>query len=635
MIQDNSPALGWVRLTNGVVSFHNKLYFIPSDCTVKKYIYWNSSTPDRFEFSDIILDENSNRFLVVINDSGQSTICHSKTEYFSISFNSESQTKIEQKIHGVFKEFTDEKGRINKQFSNIIENHNKITQTVGEIQESQNGLIQKATQFEQTSDGIKQTIEKNIREYKNTEFTEKIIATYSNLIGAYGQLGNTFRIVSADNKLDGEENQLQYRMDECKKAYDELKSLWDIMPDNASFLGKTKDDLKKILIDYKKDIDIQKNALDTLLSDILISKDINETNKTAIIGYIGSIINKGTLQKKGIMTMFSNSEGGKTIDLITQLVLNNQESGFEYTEKINGLLSKYTKLKVSLDKINSEVFDAQTGKSKIEQRATEILAEVKSKDEAMGSRVSILEDGIKTKVGTEQLNTAIEQSNENIVFNFRNGIKNSSTQKAARESLTKASGKREVEGQSFDYFNDYGRAIGHFESKTVGDIVFDDEGLTVNKGFVATDTLTVPYGHFPIIKLFGDKNSMYFPSNAKPSVDATFNKNSGFGDRIRLKWKDNCYLSIGGRNRSSFDVYLPDYEWGEKTMFSVSDTGIFYKSHGIGYMIKEGDDGDPTDPKGVSIVFPGWGKLRITTAGGIRFESTNKGYIADVFQWNR
>lgn len=633
MIQDNSPALGWVRLANGVVSFHNKLYFIPSDCTVKKYIYWNSSTPDRFEFSDTILEENSNRFLVVINDNGQSTICHSKTEYFSISFNSESQTKIEQKIYGVFKEFTDEKGRVNKQFSNIIEKHNEISQTVGEIQESQGSLIQKTTVLEQTADGIRQTIEKNTREYKNTEFSEKIIATYTNFIGEYGQLSNVFNMVSADNKLDiDEEKQLRFRIDNCYKAYEELVALWKKMPENASFLGKTKEDLTKILNDYKNDIIIQRNALNTLLNDIITSGDINNTNRTSIVGYIGSIINKTSLQKKGLTSMLSDGEGGKSIDLISELILNSQVSGFEYVEKINNLTTRYSNLKVSLDKINSEVFDSQTGKSKIEQKANEILAEVKSKNDSLSSRIVLLENSIKTKVGTEQLYTAIEQNNENIVFNFRNGIKDKATQGAARESLTKASDKREVGGQSFYYFNEDGVADGYFETKTLGDIVFNEEGLTVNKGFIATDTLTVPYGHFPLIKLFGDKNKKYFPEDAYPSVDATHKNNTGFGDRIRLKWRNDCYISIGGRKTGSFNVFVHDYAYGESALFNVSDIGIFYKTYGVGYLVKEGTS--PDDPKGVSIVFPGWGKLRILKSGAMKFESTRKGDLTDEFAWN-
>lgn len=639
MIQDNSPALGWVRLANGVVSFHNKLYFIPSDCTVKKYIYWNSSTPDRFEFSDTILEENSNRFLVVINDNGQSTLCHSKTEYFSISFNSESQTKIEQKIHGVFKEFTDEKGRVNKQFSNIIEKHNEISQTVGEIQESQGSLVQKTTVLEQTADGIRQTIEKNTREYKNTEFSEKVIATYTNFIGEYGQLSNVFNMVSADNKLDiDEEKQLRFRVDNCHKAYEELVALWKKMPENASFLGKTKEDLTKILNDYKNDIIIQRNALNTLLNDIITSGDINNTNRTSIVGYIGSIINKTSLQKKGLTSMFSDGEGGKSIDLISELILNSQASGFEYVEKINNLTTRYSNLKVSLDKINSEVFDSQTGKSKIEQRANEILAEVKGKNDALSSRIVLLENSIKTKVGTEQLNSAIEQTNKNIVFKFHNEVQNDgngSIKNLVRESITKAGNKRVVnEGNqdTFKYYTDDGMSTDVFESRKVGDIVFDEDGLTVNKGFVATDTLTVPYGHFPLIKLFGDSNKKYFPRDAYPSVDATFLNNSGFGDRIRLKWRNDCYISIGGRKTGSFNVYVQDYEYGGSTLFNVSNTGIYYKNSGIGYIIKEGKT--PDDPKGVSIVFPGWGKLRIMTSGAMKFESTDAGRIANIFQWN-
>ena len=330
--------------------------------------------------------------------------------------------------------------------------------------------------------------------------------------------------------------------------------------------------------------------------------------------------------------MFSDGEGGKSIDLISELILNSQVSGFEYVEKINNLTTRYSNLKVSLDKINSEVFDAQTGKSKIEQKANEILAEVKGKNDALSSRIVLLENSIKTKVGTEQLYTAIEQNNENIVFNFRNGIKDKATQGAARESLTKASDKREVGGQSFYYFNEDGVADGYFETKTLGDIVFNEEGLTVNKGFIATDTLTVPYGHFPLIKLFGDKNKKYFPEDAYPSVDATHKNNTGFGDRIRLKWRNDCYISIGGRKTGSFNVFVHDYAYGESALFNVSDIGIFYKTYGVGYLVKEGTS--PDDPKGVSIVFPGWGKLRILKSGAMKFESTRKGDLTDEFAWN-
>ena len=210
--------------------------------------------------------------------------------------------------------------------------------------------------------------------------------------------------------------------------------------------------------------------------------------------------------------------------------------------------------------------------------------------------------------------------------------KDGSTKNLVRESITKAGNKEVVGGNTFQYYTDYGHSRDSFETKEVNNIVFDKNGLTVNKGFVATDTLTVPYGHFPLIKLFGDANEKYFPSNAYPSVDATFNNNSGFGDRIRLKWRNDCYISIGGRDAGSFNVYVQDYEYGGSTLFNVSNTGIFYKRHGIGYIIKEGTT--PDDPQGVSIVFPGWGKLRIRTSGAMRFESTNKGDIADVFQWN-
>lgn len=154
MVSDNSPALGWVRVTDAVVTYNNTIYVLPPDATVKKYVYWEAERPDRFNYSDVILPDSATRYLVLINDNGQHTVVHSKTDNFNIAFDKGVQSAIEKKLYGMYEEFKDEMGANETKFSNIVQTIDSIKLTVGEMKSTDTVLEERYTTLLETVKGL-------------------------------------------------------------------------------------------------------------------------------------------------------------------------------------------------------------------------------------------------------------------------------------------------------------------------------------------------------------------------------------------------------------------------------------------------------------------------------------------------
>lgn len=80
--------------------------------------------------------------------------------------------------------------------------------------------------------------------------------------------------------------------------------------------------------------------------------------------------------------------------------------------------------------------------------------------------------------------------------------------------------------------------------QTSGATVINGDNITT--GTINCNRIGTPAGSYPIIRLFPQ-------SNESCSIDATYNNEVGYGDRIRLKWDRYNYISVGTDNLS---VYL-------------------------------------------------------------------------------
>lgn len=561
MIQDNSPALGWLRITNAVVTYRNKLYFIPDDCTVKKYIYWDAERPDRFFYTNQILEETAEKFLVLINDDGQGTICHSKKDYFQIKFDSESNSTIEQKIHGLYNEFKDENGKITKEFSNILQQNHQITQTVGKIEETQGKLSEKTSQIHQMSETIRLSVENTKKEFKETEFSKKLVATYASVTSNYGMLGNILKGALSDDKLNESEIQNINKVKKiCDDSYELLSNLWDTLPDNSEIFGKSINEISNIVYTYKNEVYPIKRGLDGILQDILRKKTSTSVDYVNILMRCGGIVTKTSLQRKALLGMLSNANGGKTVDILGQLIIDSQASGFHFEQRINDIITKISDFKVSQDEISGRIENIQGNYSKISQTVDNITNEVFDKKNGNGSVIKQLKNQISQTVTKNGLKSFIEQNPNSIKIAF-NKIDSSSAE-------------------------------------------FTEEGLEIKKGYISTDMLIPPTnGSNAIIHLYDTRDNKYESKGGKPSIDATEAYNTGTGLAIRLKWNDGNYYKIGS-NRAAitlngseqFTLEKIDYQYTAKIGDNrVHDRrSIFLKNEGGQY------------GSGYSLIVPDW-----------------------------
>lgn len=80
-------------------------------------------------------------------------------------------------------------------------------------------------------------------------------------------------------------------------------------------------------------------------------------------------------------------------------------------------------------------------------------------------------------------------------------------------------------------------------------VVINSSGLTVNRGYIACDTLTTPTGHDPVINLFQKTVNGKF---INCQIDARMSDGGNYGGAIRLKYDSNSYLLVNDAGVSFF-----------------------------------------------------------------------------------
>lgn len=115
-------------------------------------------------------------------------------------------------------------------------------------------------------------------------------------------------------------------------------------------------------------------------------------------------------------------------------------------------------------------------------------------------------------------------------------------------------------------------------------VVINSNGLTVNKGYIACDTLTTPTGHEPVINLFQNKTYDVHGNLIKHvncQIDARASNGGDYGGAIRLKYDANSYLMM---NDSGVFFFIE----GEQAFSFVSDGSTYgaisINESNIGYL---------------------------------------------------
>lgn len=559
MIYDNSPAIGWVRITEAVAQYNGKMYVIPADATNKKYIYWDANIPYRYTFTDIVEVESDNKRLILINDNGQSTIVHSKTENYSITFESTPREVYTRKIEALYEKTKQDGKEVGSRFSSINQRLGTIETTAGETNNLVNGLETKITNLRQTSDGLSLQIEKTNKIFKNEKIKDDLSNAFLDYIVANGSFSKLFQKVTFEGLLPTESssdlvNSFKERKEKRDVLFTKIEAIKEDLPN-----GVFDKDILPLLNSLKTELSATNDSLNSMLQDFIRKNKVDSEEKTRFNEILQRDLSILSMKQRSIEEKIAINTGGNVNSNLTKIILSNDGLDLRFSELKNGVEEKYSQLTSNINIFKSELGDNINQKfTTLKQSTDGISARVEDLKNKTNTSISLLQSGLETKVEKDGLNSLIKTTVEGTTFSF-GGTLSSLNNKVDNT-------KRDINNLS----NKVDDAKSDINTLSNAVTTINREGLTVLGGYVATDRLTVPTGHDPIIKLYGSGWSY-----GSPSIDATYYDNTGKGTYIRFKWDDNNYLRIGdnwyGRDTpvSEFRVFLKDEDVTSRGVFTI------------------------------------------------------------------
>jgi len=557
LIFDNSPALGWIRLVDGIASYNNKIYIIPNDSTEKKYVYWDVNSPDRYIFSNTQLEPTLTKFLIAINDNGQHTIVSSASENFNIKFDNNLSAKLEVKINATYDVIKENNEKITKKFSSIEQTNEVLTNTVGRIEESTNGIIEKVSKVEQKSDSLLVQFKDRNISYQTNKIREEIYGNFILINTALGGIDSRLREAIVDNKWDKEDTAIKKQ-----KVADEVNNLNKTIDDFKKYLEDNIINNKEIsekypnLVSYaNQTIERQqkdKQEIKKIIDDFLWLPNLDQSMKNLFYTKLETMLTQLSRQQNSLLEYVAIPSGGSVTEILSKFFLSSNGGMLRFEEKINGLQTKYSELNASLSGFSTTVRENRDKIQSVESNITQLSDSISTKvsQQDMETRVTQLSNQISSKVSSSEFTSLIQQNPNSVVYSFARSVNsNASTSQSnstlINEAISASGGTSTAGGNTFYYYNSYGGVESAYQPYvTNNNIVIDSNGITINKGRLACDAISVPPGHFPYIRLFDDATKTYL-NGGEPAIEATFENNIGFGDSIRLKWNDGSYLRVG------------------------------------------------------------------------------------------
>ena len=651
MILDNSPALGWIRITNAIITYNNIIYTIANECTEKKYVYWEAERPHIFKYTNEILNQSTMRFLILINDNGRHTKITPEDKNFNVSFDSEFTAKLEHKINGIYKEFTDKDGANIQKFSAIEQNQEGIRQTVAENIQKHKSLETRVSQIKQTATEISQELKTTKQTWKDDGLRQDVVDEFLKHMTSLGTLQQVFDAVSVDGKYERDEyNSLGKAVSDLRNTGNVLVKVLRLVETKITNSSESSAFHSK-LDDIDRKIKLISQVIDESTQDgKLPAGDITRVNEeiARYMTFLNSL--KETTNK--ILTVANQ---GELTELMSKYFLAQHNAGFLFKEKINGIDSRMTEFKVGLESVSSKVEDYKRQTSSlIEQTADGIKLSVSGlsrKVDDTNSNVNIAMN--KANNAYRNADSAISKAND--AYSNADNAKEMVSRAETEIQLLKDGLRTKVSSSDvYSIIEQSPSAVRvAFNQIDSASAEFTSKGLTILKGYVATDTLTVPSGHYPVINLFTSGNDTT-DLGGYPQIDATASYNSGYGHEIRFKWNDENYISVGEEYDKYGDrtyryrhlFYIGDYSGGNSPICTINNQGMFYKDINIINAINNASHGsvitqDDLDVYGDSsgftiklgdkrVVFSRKGNVHLNGSGNAHF---TYGYSGDLWQY--
>lgn len=203
-IHNNFPTKSWIKLDGISVVKDEEVYIVKDFKTNLKYIYWCSDSPDQLTASNAMLNRTDSRFLIVVNNKGESVLV--PNEEITVSFDGNSVGAINEHIWGLH-EKNEEYG---SKFVSIEQNIEGITQTVGQTREELGKVTEDVSKIDQKADSIDLSVKNLDREYnkdKNIqELREGVNNSIINVNTALGLFKQTINETFKDNEISQDDS---------------------------------------------------------------------------------------------------------------------------------------------------------------------------------------------------------------------------------------------------------------------------------------------------------------------------------------------------------------------------------------------------------------------------------------------
>lgn len=525
-VYSNSPTLTYVKLTGITITKNDKVYTVRDFKTNLKYIYWDFEVPQQLNAVDVMPSRSQAKYLIMVNNKGEPIIV--PNEDITVSFDGNSVDSLSEKVYGLY-EKSDE---FTNKFISVEQDIDGIRTTVGNHTEELGKVSENISKIDQKADGIDLSVKKLDREYNNNkelldlrENTNKAIIDLNSTLGIFKSKTNEY---FKDSKIvDDEKVEIQLHIEKLNKSRDVVIDQIDKVIALMELQGHQ--DKMTILNGSKDKLNTDIANLISLINTSISDNTIVPTEITIIINAFAKCNITINDIKNTIDEIIFLGVGGTVSEELARIGVKSDEISLNVSkveETVDGVDKKYSEIILSPDGIVSKV-------EKVETNTTEQGKKI----DRVSSEVQQLAGEISSKVSAGDVSSIIRQSPNDVKFGF-NGISDN--------------------------------------------VVINSNGLTVNQGSVACDTLTTPPGHDPVINLFtgGDCNCQ---------IDARMTDGGAKGGALRFKYNDWAYLYLNDNGMSLYQVgrQIMDFNGGVDGanikcfggMLKLRYDGVYYEDY--------------------------------------------------------
>lgn len=392
-LYNNSPTFSYISATGITVIFNDNLHTVYDFNTNKKYIYWNTDTPNIFKASNVMPETSQNQFLVLVNENG--TAIEVPNEGLQVFFDGNSVENIRDRIWGIY----DTNDEFKDKFVTVEQNINGINVSVGELQKTDNEIKTNISNIEQNAEKIDLSVKEVIKNFNDDKDARELRDNFYNSIidlqSALGVFKSEFNDISKDSSISSDE---KVEINEHKNIITQKKTSVDTFVDKIIQIAIDKKlNQDKIKVENaKRSLNETHTYFINTINNTISDNVITPSDKTLIIDAFAKYTLKINELKNVCENVILLGVGGSIIEQFSNIILQSDKIEQEVAIIEDGVKTNASNITQTAESIRQEVSSINTdleGKinkntSLITQTANSIRSEVNSQITSLDGKIS-------------------------------------------------------------------------------------------------------------------------------------------------------------------------------------------------------------------------------------------------------